>query len=225
MRDCTTRFAPKWGQRLLLCCVASSAAKVATALKLSEDDDATIDSLKKQIEKAWAMVESYHEREIRANETIQRLKGEIGNLTRILEKQTGLAGKDNTVDELLKVREVLTKRNEEAAATIQTMQSEIDAQIAAVDRKRQKNKEKKAALLEVRDQVRAKDVEIERESKKKERLDKEIKVLLQPSQSGCPVLAEWCVRLCVIVPLLGFESAAGSAREGFSPARASVERQ
>ncbi|MDR3737403.1 MAG: hypothetical protein P4L40_00145, partial [Terracidiphilus sp.] len=77
---------------------------MATALKLSEDDDATIDSLKKQIEKAWAMVESYHERELRANETIQKLKGEISNLTRILEKQSGVAGKDNTVDELLKVR-------------------------------------------------------------------------------------------------------------------------
>ncbi len=41
--------------------------------------------------------------ELRANETIQRLKGEITNLTQIVEKQTGLAGKDNTVDELLKV--------------------------------------------------------------------------------------------------------------------------
>ena len=80
-----------------------AASKVATALKLSEDDDATIDSLKKQIEKAWALVESHNEREIRANETIQRLKLEISNLTRILEKQSGIAGKDNTVDELLKV--------------------------------------------------------------------------------------------------------------------------
>jgi chromosome segregation ATPase len=176
-----------WGE-------SRAAAKVATALKLSEDDDATIDSLKKQIEKAWAMVESYHEREIRANETIQRLKGEIGNLTRILEKQTGLAGKDNTVDELLKVREVLTKRNEEAAATIQSMQAEVDAQMAAVDRKRQKNREKKAALLEVRDQVRAKDVEIERENKKKERLDKEIKVLcaLPPSSTRVLMMAPLC---------------------------------
>ncbi len=77
---------------------------MATALKLSEDDDTTIESLKKQIEKAWTMVEAYHEKEVRANETIQRLKGEIANLTTILEKQTGITGRDNTLDELLKVR-------------------------------------------------------------------------------------------------------------------------
>jgi hypothetical protein len=81
-----------------------AAAKVATALKLSEDDDNTIESLKKQIEKAWTMVEAYHEKELRANETIQRLKGEIANLTTILEKQTGITGRDNTLDELLKAR-------------------------------------------------------------------------------------------------------------------------
>ena len=220
-----------------------AAAKVATALKLSEDDDTTIDSLKKQIEKAWTMVEAYHEKELRANETITRLKGEIANLTTILEKQTGITGRDNTLDELLKVRvcvcsegrrsvlsccstpsqtvfmqpvcvdnakhsvltgacvwlgsawapvftnvthrvlflwsqvrEVLTRRNEDAAATIQRMQADMDEVIAKVEHKRQKNKEKKALLADLRDQSKAKDVELEREVKKKERIDREMKV-------------------------------------------------
>ncbi len=170
--------------------IVTNAAKVATALKLSEDDDATIDSLKKQIEKAWTMVEAYHEKEVRANETIQRLKGEIANLTGILEKQTGITGRDNTLDELLKVREVLTRRNEDAAATIQRMQADGDELVAKIEHKRQKNRDKKGVILELREQMKARDMEMERDGKKRERVDRELKV-----RSPIPV-ATSCVVLC-----------------------------
>jgi hypothetical protein len=78
------------------------------------------------------------------------------------------------------VREVLTRRNEDAAATIQRMQADCDELVAKVEGKRQKNKDKKAALLELREQSRAKDAEMEREIKKKERLDRELKVGANP---------------------------------------------
>lgn len=157
--------------------IVSNAAKVASALKLSEDDDETIDSLKKQIEKAWTMVEASHEKELKANETIQRLKGEIANLTRLVEKHTGLSGHDDTLDELLKVRDVLTRRNEDAAATIQRMQADLDELHSRVDHKRQKNRDKKVVIADLKDQVKAKDSEQDRELKKKERVERELKDL------------------------------------------------
>lgn len=40
----------------------SNAAKVQTALKLSEEDQATILALKKEIEKAWKLVDASHEK-------------------------------------------------------------------------------------------------------------------------------------------------------------------
>lgn len=42
--------------------IVSNAAKVQTALKLSEEDQQTIVALKKEIEKAWKMVDASHEK-------------------------------------------------------------------------------------------------------------------------------------------------------------------
>ena len=50
--------------------IVSNAAKVQTALKLSEEDQAIISSLKKEIEKAWSMVDASHENESRSKERI-----------------------------------------------------------------------------------------------------------------------------------------------------------
>ena len=44
--------------------IVANAAKVQTALKLSQEDQKTIDSLKKEIEKAWKMVDASHEKEV-----------------------------------------------------------------------------------------------------------------------------------------------------------------
>ena len=42
--------------------IVANAAKVQTALKLSEEDQSTIASLKKELEKAWKLVDSSHEK-------------------------------------------------------------------------------------------------------------------------------------------------------------------
>ena len=62
--------------------IVNNAAKVQTALKLSQEDQNTIASLKREIEKAWKMVDASHEKEARAKETISQLKSEISNLSR-----------------------------------------------------------------------------------------------------------------------------------------------
>jgi predicted RNase H-like nuclease (RuvC/YqgF family) len=48
--------------------IVSNAVKVQTALKLSQEDQATITALKKEIERAWKMVETSHEKEQRAKD-------------------------------------------------------------------------------------------------------------------------------------------------------------
>ena len=94
----------------------ANAAKVQTALKLSEEDQMTIRSLKKEIEKAWKMVDASHEKEARARETISHLKMEISNLTRLVEQGAGISlGEETTVNELLKQRDELLKELNEKA--------------------------------------------------------------------------------------------------------------
>ena len=81
--------------------IVANASKVQTALKLSQEDQNTIASLKREIEKAWKMVDASHEKEARAKETIQQLKTEIANLSRLVEQGAGLSvGQENTVNEV-----------------------------------------------------------------------------------------------------------------------------
>merc|ERR1719364_506998 len=70
--------------------IVSNAIKVQTALRLSQEDQTTIASLKKEIERAGKMVEASHEKEQRAKETIHNLKIEISNLSRLVEQGAGL---------------------------------------------------------------------------------------------------------------------------------------
>lgn len=90
--------------------IVANAAKVQTALKLSEEDQSTISALKKEIEKAWKMVDASHEKEARAKETIQQLKLEISNLTRLVEQGAGMSlGEESTVNDLLRQKEELVR--------------------------------------------------------------------------------------------------------------------
>lgn len=71
--------------------IVANAAKVTTALKLSQEDKTTIASLKQEIEKLWRMVDAAHEKESRAKDTIHQLKVEISNLTKLVEQGAGLS--------------------------------------------------------------------------------------------------------------------------------------
>merc|ERR1719247_3928235 len=102
--------------------IVANAAKVQTALKLSQEDQNTIASLKREIEKAWKMVDTSHEKEARAKDTISQLKTEISNLSRLVEQGAGLSiGQENTVNELVKVKQELGKEREAQAAQISNL--------------------------------------------------------------------------------------------------------
>ena len=73
----------------------------ADGAQAQQEDQNTIASLKREIEKAWKMVDASHEKEARAKETIGQLKTEIQNLSRLVEQGAGLSvGQENTVNEL-----------------------------------------------------------------------------------------------------------------------------
>merc|ERR1719393_898115 len=93
--------------------IVSNAVKVQTALKLSQEDQATITALKKEIERAWKMVEASHEKEQRARETIQNLKSEITKLGRLVEQGAGLSiNQENMVNQLVQEKNDLIKHRD-----------------------------------------------------------------------------------------------------------------
>ena len=156
--------------------IVANAAKVQTALKLSQEDQNTIASLKKEIEKAWKMVDASHEKEQRAKETIQQLKLEITNLSRLVEQGAGLTlGQENTVNELSKQKEELTAERDNLTQQLVTARNEI---VDLQDRCRSLDTEKSAHLADIetlKEQIAKSKSDVEREQRKKERLEKETK--------------------------------------------------
>ncbi|KAL6035108.1 hypothetical protein STEG23_025972 [Scotinomys teguina] len=99
--------------------IVVNSAKVATALKLSQDDQTTIASLKKEIEKAWKMVDSAYDKEQKAKETILALKEEIVNLTKLVEQGSGLTmDQDSNIRDLLKFKEEVTKERDQLLSEV-----------------------------------------------------------------------------------------------------------
>ena len=106
--------------------IVANAAKVQTALKLSQDDQGTITALKKEIEKAWKMVEASHEKEARAKDTIQQLKLEIQNLSKLVEQGAGLGvSEDQTVMELTKQKDELTRERDAQVTQIVDLRNQL----------------------------------------------------------------------------------------------------
>lgn len=128
--------------------IVNNAAKVHQALKLSQEDQTTIATLRKEIEKAWKLVDVAHEKEVsfffpihpysgalftvcaspqtKASETIGQLKDEIANLSKLVEKGAKMSsGQETMVKELMKTREDLQRQAEEQAAQAKLLETQL----------------------------------------------------------------------------------------------------
>eukprot|EP00992_Anisonema_acinus_P014683 TRINITY_DN9407_c0_g1_i1.p1 TRINITY_DN9407_c0_g1~~TRINITY_DN9407_c0_g1_i1.p1 ORF type:complete len:904 (-),score=433.25 TRINITY_DN9407_c0_g1_i1:147-2804(-) len=158
--------------------IVANAAKVQTALKLSQEDQNTIVSLKKEIEKAWKMVDAAHEKEGRAKETIQQLKKEIANLSQLVEQGAGLTvGQENTVNELIKVKDELTKERDTLNTQIIGLRHEIREHMEKNKRIEGENTGLQDQLEKTLEKMQALNKKYDAEVKKRERNDKELKEL------------------------------------------------
>ena len=85
-----------------------------------------IGTLRKEIEKAWKMVDVAHEKEVRAKETINQLKDEIKNLSTLVERGAKMSGgQENMVKELLKTRDELQRQTEEQSAQTKVLEVQL----------------------------------------------------------------------------------------------------
>ncbi|XP_069140522.1 cilia- and flagella-associated protein 58-like [Argopecten irradians] len=156
--------------------IVANSAKVATALKLSQEDQNTITSLKKEIEKAWKMVDAAHEKETRARETIQSLKMEIANLSKLVEQGAGLTmGQEHSVNELLKIKEDLTKERDEQLNEIVKLRENLAQASAQQQKLEQDRAECEEKIQELNQDIQVRNNEAQRESRKKDKTERELK--------------------------------------------------
>eukprot|EP00954_Amorphochlora_amoebiformis_P000864 66690-Amorphochlora_amoeboformis.AAC.1 len=99
--------------------IVANASKVQAALRLSRQDQQSIQILKREIDKAWKMVDSAKGREKQSRETIHKLREEVQNLSKLVDQGAGLTlGQEKAVNELTKVKDSLSQE-------VQTLQVKL----------------------------------------------------------------------------------------------------
>merc|ERR1712232_1065112 len=151
---------------------------MGTALKLSQEDQATITALKKEIERAWKMVETSHEKEQRAKETIQNLKSEISKLGRLVEQGAGLSiNQENMVNQLVQEKNDLIKHRDMLQGQVGQLTQTNQDLGANVQRLENERAAGGSALEELREQLNNMVEDAEQQQRRKEQLDKSLKDL------------------------------------------------
>ncbi|KAM8924702.1 cilia- and flagella-associated protein 58 [Pelodytes ibericus] len=156
--------------------IVANSAKVATALKLSQEDQTTIASLKKEIEKAWKMVDTAYEKEQRAKDTIHSLKQEINNLTKLVEQGSGLSmGQEHSFNELLNIKEELTNERDQLLAEVVKLRESLMAASNQQQETEKAKEETEQNIAQLHQEIQMRQNEASRETRKKEKLEKDLK--------------------------------------------------
>ncbi|CAF1075051.1 unnamed protein product [Rotaria sordida] len=160
--------------------LVTNSAKVQSAMKLSDEDKNAIASLRKEIEKAWKMVDAAHEKEQRAKETIQSLRIEINNLSKLVEQGAGInMGQEQDVNDLMKVRDDLSQERDKLLNDITQLRRDFDENsFKQSDLERQIN-EANEQILGLQEKLTQAKTENMKEAKKREQIELELKTSKQ----------------------------------------------
>eukprot|EP01063_Lacrimia_lanifica_P019756 TRINITY_DN27185_c0_g1_i1.p1 TRINITY_DN27185_c0_g1~~TRINITY_DN27185_c0_g1_i1.p1 ORF type:complete len:887 (+),score=504.18 TRINITY_DN27185_c0_g1_i1:146-2806(+) len=158
--------------------IVANAHKVQTALKLSQEDQNTIVTLKKEIEKAWKMVDAAHEKETRAKETIQQLKKEITGLAVLVEQGAGITvGQENTVRDLIRIKEDLAKDRDVLQNQNNSLKLELNSRMEEIRKLQLDFGQKEEAHQNLQEKFTNTKRDLEAELKKREKHENELKQL------------------------------------------------
>eukprot|EP01002_Notosolenus_urceolatus_P000606 NODE_114_length_2750_cov_114.198815_g90_i0.p1 GENE.NODE_114_length_2750_cov_114.198815_g90_i0~~NODE_114_length_2750_cov_114.198815_g90_i0.p1 ORF type:complete len:895 (-),score=391.13 NODE_114_length_2750_cov_114.198815_g90_i0:64-2415(-) len=126
------------------------------------------------------MVDAAHEKENRAKDTIQQLKREIANLSQLVEQGAGLTvGQENTVNELIKVKDELTKERDTLNSQIVGLRHEIREHLESIQKLEQSVQQKTLLTNQVQEKYNGIKRDYDVEIRKRERNEKELRELNQ----------------------------------------------
>jgi chromosome segregation ATPase len=149
--------------------------KYEQAIKLANVDQRAKQDLIKDLEKAWYQANLAKSKEKGTLETIKSLKLEISNLSKLVEQGVGLTmGQEYNVREILKEKDALAIENRqlvEEMAEMKDKMTQLETKEAECDRKVE---EIKVEMNHAIQEALACKLEIQRLTRKNERLDEEI---------------------------------------------------
>ncbi|KAI5618447.1 cilia- and flagella-associated protein 58, partial [Silurus asotus] len=165
--------------------IKSNSVKVEAALKQSHEDQTTIMFLKKEIEKAWEMVDAAHEKEKAAQETNKNLQKEIENLKASVKQTALLSAADvQSVGELLKLKKQLTDERDELLSKQVIFREDLEKATTKQNEAEEAIKKAQDTIfqqlyssLQLQQDIQVLQNDCSRESRMKEKLEKELKQL------------------------------------------------
>lgn len=93
--------------------IIANAARVRAAITMTQEDSQLVTSLKKEVDKAWSMVDVAKNKEEEMKKKVTELRAELGHLQSIVSQGAGLpVNQETTISGLMKDKEKLTKDNE-----------------------------------------------------------------------------------------------------------------
>ncbi|XP_037091261.1 cilia- and flagella-associated protein 58-like [Pollicipes pollicipes] len=156
--------------------IASHSAEVATALKLASEDKQTIDALKREVEKAWKMVDLAHEREQESKETMEALQTEITRLHEVAgQGDEAAAGKQDAVAELISARDDLLKERDGLLQDVTQLRTQLDEASAKQEAVEKLHQEAEAKLEAMTQEMQVQRGDMQREIRRKDRAERDLR--------------------------------------------------
>lgn len=145
------------------------------ALKLSNIDNKAKADLLEELEKAWQQTTIAKSKEKRALETINSLKLEIFNLSKLVEQEVGLTmGQEYNLREILKEKEGIIAENTKLVEEIQGLKYEMQVLTKKDDEYKQKIEESKIKVNQAHQELLGCQLEIQKFTRKISQLEEEI---------------------------------------------------
>ncbi len=171
-----------------------NAARVKAAIKLTQEDSQTIAILRKEVEKAWKLVEQAKTNEEKARKIISDLKNEISHLSKIVDKGSGLnVGEDNSVTKMMeekaKLENEVAQKND-IIGQLEVQQSNLNSKIMRMENELLKEKDEIEKLKHDNEKLKDDKSREERKNKYAEEEKKNLQSNMQEKDSAIDSLRQ-----------------------------------
>jgi chromosome segregation ATPase len=139
--------------------LVANAARVAQALRMSEEDGATIDDLKAQVERAWGLVEAANTRAEAATQEVERLSAETAAQGETLARHQELIGEGASLEDIVATRDSLNARLLDAQKGLVGEKARSEGLVAELAARSEKLKAKREEIRGLNDALAAKGME------------------------------------------------------------------
>ena len=139
--------------------LVANAARVAQALRMSEEDGATIDDLKSQVERAWGLVEAANTRAEAATQEVERLSAETTSQRDTLARHQELLGEGTSLEEIVATRDSLNARLLDAQKGLAGEKARSEGLVAELVARSEKLKAKREEIRGLNDALTSKGAE------------------------------------------------------------------